>query len=68
MSVIEGSSSALLLATLALLSIGLCIANVVKTHQVAQVIGALCLYSMMFFSRPRASRFTRSGQRLRVLA
>jgi hypothetical protein len=50
MSVIEGSSSALLLATLALLGIGLCIANVAKTIKVAQVIGALCFYPMMFFS------------------
>ncbi len=40
----------LLLATLALMGIGLCIASVAKTTRVAQGIGALCFYPMMFFS------------------
>jgi hypothetical protein len=40
----------LLLATLALMGIGLCIANVAKTIRVAQVIGALCAYPVTFFS------------------
>jgi ABC-2 type transport system permease protein len=40
----------LLLATLALMGIALCIASVAKTTRVAQGIGALCFYPMMFFS------------------
>ena len=41
---------ALLLAILALMGIGLCIASVAKTSRVAQGMGALCFYPMMFFS------------------
>jgi ABC-2 type transport system permease protein len=41
---------ALLLAILALMSIGLCIASVAKTSKVAMGLGALCFYPMMFFS------------------
>jgi ABC-2 type transport system permease protein len=41
---------ALLLAILALMGIGLCIASVAKTVRIAQVLGALCFYPMMFFS------------------
>jgi ABC-2 type transport system permease protein len=40
----------LLLAIMALVSIGLCIASVAKTTKVAQGIGGLCFYPMMFFS------------------
>ena len=40
----------LLLAVMALMGIGLCIASVAKTTRVAQGIGALCFYPMMFFS------------------
>jgi ABC-2 type transport system permease protein len=40
----------LLLATLALMGIGLCIASVAKTTRIAQGLGALCFYPMMFFS------------------
>ena len=40
----------LLLAVMALMGIGLCIASVAKTSRVAQGLGALCFYPMMFFS------------------
>jgi ABC-2 type transport system permease protein len=40
----------LLLATMALMGIGLCIASVAKTTKVAQGLGGLCFYPMMFFS------------------
>lgn len=40
----------LLLAVMALMGIGLCIASVAKTTRIAQGIGALCFYPMMFFS------------------
>jgi ABC-2 type transport system permease protein len=40
----------LLLAVMALMGIGLCIASVARTSRVAQGLGALCFYPMMFFS------------------
>ena len=40
----------LLLAIAALMGIGLCIASVAKTSRIAQGLGALCFYPMMFFS------------------
>jgi ABC-2 type transport system permease protein len=40
----------LLLAVMALIGIGLCIASVAKTSRIAQGLGALCFYPMMFFS------------------
>jgi ABC-2 type transport system permease protein len=40
----------LLLATLALIGIGKCIASFATTTRVTQVIGALCVYPPMFFS------------------
>jgi ABC-2 type transport system permease protein len=40
----------LLLAVMALMGVGLCIASVAKTTKVAQGLGALCFYPMMFFS------------------
>jgi ABC-2 type transport system permease protein len=40
----------LLLAVMALMGIGLCIASVAKTSRIAQGLGALCFYPMMFFS------------------
>jgi ABC-2 type transport system permease protein len=40
----------LLLAVMALMGIGLCIASVAKTTRIAQGLGALCFYPMMFFS------------------
>jgi ABC-2 type transport system permease protein len=39
-----------LLAVMALMGIGLCIASVAKTSRIAQGMGALCFYPMMFFS------------------
>jgi ABC-2 type transport system permease protein len=39
-----------LLATAALMGIALCIASVAKTTRIAQGLGALCFYPMMFFS------------------
>lgn len=46
----DGFILTLLLATLALMSLGLCIASVAKTTRIAQGIGALIFYPMMFFS------------------
>jgi ABC-2 type transport system permease protein len=40
----------LLLAIAALMGIGLCIASVAKTTRIAQGLGALLFYPMMFFS------------------
>jgi ABC-2 type transport system permease protein len=40
----------LLLAIMALMGIGLSIASVAKTSRIAQGLGALCFYPMMFFS------------------
>jgi ABC-2 type transport system permease protein len=40
----------LLLAVMALMGIGLCIASVAKTSRIAHGLGALCFYPMMFFS------------------
>jgi len=40
----------LMLAVFALMGIGLCIASVAKTSRIAQGLGALCFYPMMFFS------------------
>ena len=40
----------LLLAVMALMGMGLCIASVAKTSRVAHGVGALCFYPMMFFS------------------
>jgi ABC-2 type transport system permease protein len=45
-----GYLAVILLATAAMLSLGLCVASVAKTQRMAQGLGAMLFYPMMFFS------------------